>query len=70
MADETKIKYYYLPCLETALKEPGIELAVFGKRKYRRLEQGGKFREELFSQYRTCRHARHGTGTQHISLAP
>ena len=70
MADETKIKYCYLPCLERALEEPGIELAVFGKRIYRKLKLGGNFQEELFSQYRTCRHAQHGTGTQHISLAP
>jgi hypothetical protein len=46
MAGETKINFYYLPCLEIALIGPGIELAIFEKRKYRRRERGGNFREE------------------------
>jgi len=46
MAEETKINYYNLPCLEIALVGLGIEMAVFGKRKYRRRERGGNFREE------------------------
>jgi hypothetical protein len=46
MADETKIKYCDLPCLKRALEGPGIELAVFGKRIYRKLKLGGNFQEE------------------------